>query len=111
MLRKSRNAVYSKLMAGAMTAAIEMRAQVLAGYLALVAFLGLGIGPSAVAAVTDFYFANDAAVGSSISIVVSIAAALSAALLALGIPAYIRKAEREEVWQEQPPAELPARIS
>jgi len=67
-------------------------------YLATVAFLGPGVGPSAVAALTDFYFANDAMVGRSISVVVSAAAVVSVALLVSSIGAYVRKTEAPQPW-------------
>jgi MFS family permease len=71
----------------------EMRAQVLAVYLAIVALLGPFIGSSAVAALTDFYFSNDALVGRSISVVLSVASVASVALLVSSIPSYIRIAD------------------
>ncbi len=71
----------------------EMRAQVIAIYLLAVTLIGTAIGPSAVALMTDQYFHNDAAVGSSIAVVASIAAALSAVVYSLGVGAYERKME------------------
>ena len=76
----------------------EMRAQVLAVYLAIVALLGPFIGSSAVAALTDFYFANDVLVGHSISIVLSVASVLSVVLLAASIPAYVRHTDVPRPW-------------
>jgi MFS family permease len=76
----------------------EMRAQVLAVYLAIVALLGPFIGSSSVAALTDFYFANDVLVGSSISVVLSVASVLSAVLLAASIPAYARNTDVPRPW-------------
>ncbi|HEX5048515.1 MAG TPA: MFS transporter [Gammaproteobacteria bacterium] len=76
----------------------EMRAQVLAVYLAIVALLGPFIGSSAVAALTDFYFANDAAVGRSISVVLSVASVGSVVLLVASIPSYVRSADALRPW-------------
>lgn len=70
----------------------EMRGQVIAIYLVTVTIIGLGSGPSAVAAVTQFIFASEDAVGRSIAVVATIAAVVSAGLLAFGVPAYKRKA-------------------
>lgn len=69
----------------------DMRAQVIAIYLLLVALIGQGIGPSAVAAMTDYYYADDALVGSSIAVVVGIACVISTVLYWIGIGAYERK--------------------
>jgi len=69
----------------------EMRAQVIAIYLTAVSIIGLGIGPSAVAAVTDYVFGDDAAVGVSLSLVIVAAAIASVVVLAAGIKAYQRK--------------------
>lgn len=71
----------------------EMRAQVIAVYLLAVALFGTALGPSAVAALTDYYFRNDAAVGSSMAIVSSAASLLSAVVLFAGVAAYRRKTE------------------
>ena len=70
----------------------EMRGQIIAIYLVLVTIVGVGSGSSAVAAVTDYVFMNDAAVGYSITTVATTAAVLSIILLSIGIPAYKRKA-------------------
>jgi hypothetical protein len=44
----------------------------------------MGLGPLMTAAVTDYVFGNDLAVGRSLSVVVGISAALSALLLGWG---------------------------
>ena len=75
----------------------EMRAQVIAIYLLAVTLIGTAIGPAAVALMTDRYFRNDAAVGSSIAVVATIAAALSAVVYWLGVGAYERKMEMSHV--------------
>jgi MFS family permease len=74
----------------------EMRAQVIAIYLLAVTVIGLSGGPSAVAAVTDFYFADDAAVGISIAIIAGLASLLGAIILSLGIGAYQQKAGQSD---------------
>ena len=70
----------------------EMRGQVIAIYMLVVTVLGNTVGASAVAGFTDYVFHNDAAVGHSISIVAPIACVLAAIVLAVGIPAYNRRA-------------------
>jgi MFS family permease len=74
----------------------EMRGQIIAVYLIMVTILGVGCGPSAVAAVTDFVFVDDDAVGKSIAIVATVAVVLCAGLLAASIPAYKRKMAQAE---------------
>jgi MFS family permease len=66
----------------------EMRAQVIAIYLLTTALVGNACGPSAVAAMTDYYFRNDAAVGSSIAVVATLAAVASAVIIWSGASAY-----------------------
>ena len=68
----------------------EMRAQVIAIYLLTTALVGNACGPSAIAALTDYYFHNDAAVGSSIAVVATLAAIASAVIILLGVSAYER---------------------
>jgi len=72
---------------------VGIRAQVTAVYLLVVTLVGLALGPSLVAAFTDYVFHDDVAVGKSIAIVASLAAAASAAVFVLGIGAYRRKVE------------------
>jgi len=66
----------------------EMRAQMTAIYIATVGILGLGTGPSTVAAMTDFVFNSDAAVGTSLSIVMTVACAVSVFVLLMGLKAF-----------------------
>lgn len=70
----------------------RMRAQVIAIYLLTTALIGNACGPSAVAAMTDYYFRSDAAVGSSIAVVATLAAMASAVIILLGASAYERHA-------------------
>jgi MFS family permease len=73
----------------------EMRGQIIAVYLVGVTIFGVGLGPSAVSAFTDFVFANDLDVGRSISVVATLASIISATLLALSLCAYRRKVSGE----------------
>ena len=69
----------------------EMRGQIVAIYLFVINLIGLAIGPSAVAALTDFYFRDDMAVGMSLSVVTVVASIIGVAIMAVGMRAYIRK--------------------
>jgi hypothetical protein len=73
-----------------------MRGQVIAIYMVVVTILGNTVGSSAVSAFTDYVFHADAAVGRSISIVAPVACVLAVIVLAVGIPAYNRKAARPD---------------
>jgi MFS family permease len=81
---------------GAAAAAVQemtpgpMRAQATAVYLFVISFIGLGIGPSAVAFLTERVFRDEAAVGASLAWVGLAAHLLAAAVLASGLRAFIR---------------------
>jgi MFS family permease len=66
----------------------QMRAQVIAVYLLATALIGTALGPSSVAAVTDFWFHDDRQLGASIAVVATAAAVLSTVILGSGIRAY-----------------------
>ncbi|MEK6805952.1 MAG: MFS transporter [Pseudomonadota bacterium] len=65
-----------------------MRAQASAVYLFIVNLIGLGMGPTAVALVTDYVFHDDAMVGQSLLIVTIVSLSLGAALLGAGLKPY-----------------------
>jgi len=79
---------------GAAPAAIQeivpprMRGQASAVYLLIANLVGLGIGPTAVALVTDYVFQDDKAVRWSLLIVGSGACAIAASLLWAGLRPY-----------------------
>ncbi len=65
-----------------------MRAQASAVYLFVVNLIGLGLGPTAVALVTDYVFHDDKMVGQSLLIVTVVSLTLGAALLGAGLKPY-----------------------
>ncbi len=81
---------FSTFAYGAAPAAVQMmtpapmRAVASAIYLFFLNFVGMGLGPLITAAVTDYVFRSDLAVGRSLALVVGVSAALSALLLAWG---------------------------
>lgn len=85
---------------GAAPAAIQeivpnrMRGQASAIYLFVVNLIGLGIGPTAVALITDYVFHDDQAVRWSIMIIAAIGCASAVALLAAGLRPYRETFER-----------------
>ncbi len=75
-----------------------MRGQASAVYLFIVNLIGLGLGPSAVAATTDFIFGDVYKVNYSLMIVATIAHLVSALLLWLGLKPFMRSLDRLKEW-------------
>jgi MFS family permease len=75
-----------------------MRGQASAVYLFLLNLVGLGIGPTAVAWVTEHVFGREDAVNYSLLLVSVVAAVTSAALLWVGLREYLRSLERLREW-------------
>jgi MFS family permease len=76
-----------------------MRGQASALYLFVVNLLGLGLGPTAVALLTDKVFADDQAVGYSLLIVTVSAELIAAVLLWLGLKPYRDSLARLHFWR------------
>jgi MFS family permease len=68
----------------------EMRGQIIAIYIFVLTLFGLGAGSPAIAAMTDFYFQDDAAVGKSVAVVTAASSSIGVVLLWVGIGAYRR---------------------
>ena len=78
----------------------EMRGQVSAVYLFFVNIIGIGLGPTVVALITDYVYADDAALRYSMSIVGGVAAVLGSGLLFLGLPAFKKSLARAKMWAQ-----------
>ncbi|MBI3208232.1 MAG: MFS transporter, partial [Candidatus Solibacter usitatus] len=76
----------------------RMRGQAGSLYLFVINMIGLGVGPTAVALVTDYVFGDDSRVGTSILIVSLTAHLISSVLLWKGLKPYVRSQERLEQW-------------
>ena len=76
----------------------SMRGQASAIYLFVINLIGLGIGPSAVAAATDFVFEDDQSVRYSLVSVASFAHVGAAALLWAGLKPFLASLERLKQW-------------
>ena len=72
----------------------QMRGQASAVYLFIVNLVGLGVGPTAIALVTDYVFANDQQLRWSMLIVGTVANVLAIALLAAGLKPYRETLQR-----------------
>jgi MFS family permease len=77
----------------------RLRGQVAALYFLLANLIGLGLGPTAVAATTDYVFGYDEAIGKSIALAAGVLCPLAALILWRGMPA-IREL-LDEVPEEQ----------
>nr|WP_232106154.1 MFS transporter [Pseudomonas mendocina] len=82
----------------------SMRGQASAIYLFVITLFGLGVGPTAVALVTDFVFADDAALRYSLLIVTTLAVLTSVILLAKSLKPYRESVTRLEQWAAASPA-------
>jgi MFS family permease len=75
-----------------------MRGQASAVYLFILNLIGLGLGPTAVAAVTQYAFGRDDAVNYSLAIVACSASLLAAMLLWLGLKPFLKSLDRLREW-------------
>lgn len=80
----------------------SMRGQASAIYLFVITLIGLGVGPTAVALVTDFVFADDVALRYSLLIVTTLAVLMSIILLAKSLKPYRESVTRLEQWAANP---------
>ncbi|WP_324733379.1 spinster family MFS transporter [Pseudomonas paeninsulae] len=79
----------------------SMRGQASAIYLFVITLIGLGIGPTAVALVTDYVFADDMALRYSLLIVSSMAVCSSVVLLSMSLKPYRDSVLRVQQWALQ----------
>jgi MFS family permease len=78
-----------------------MRGQATAVYLLVVNLIGLGLGPTAIALVTDHVFGFDAAVRYSLLIVPLAASLMAAMLFLVGLRSYNSSLGRLEMWLKE----------
>lgn len=78
-----------------------MRGQATAIYLLIVNVIGLGIGPTAIALVTDRVFGYDAAVRYSLLVVPVLANLLAVAFFLVGLKSYPASLDRLHIWLQQ----------
>jgi MFS family permease len=80
----------------------SMRGQASALYLFVITLIGLGLGPTAVALVTDYGFGDDNALRYSLLIVTTIAVSASVLLLWRGLHPYRESLQRLQQWSLNP---------
>jgi len=77
----------------------QIRGQISAIYVFMLNIIGVGIGPSLVAASTDFLYGSDLAVGKSLVLVASTLGPIGAVLFYSGMKAYRRCLEDSKRWE------------
>jgi MFS family permease len=77
----------------------QLRALVSAIYLFVINLAGIGVGPTLVAAITQYGFADDAAIKYALSIAVAVTAPLAIVLLGLGLKPYRAAIDDAKTWQ------------
>jgi len=65
--------------------------------------VGLGMGPTSVALLTDFWFADEGALRYSIAIVAAVATVAAVALMAWARPHFARSTAAAEAWSGPSP--------
>jgi len=83
----------------------QMRAQVVALYFFLANIFGVGLGPTIVAAITDYFYRDEMAVGYSLATAVAIITPIVAILVWLGLAPYRESLARAAAWAA--PTDLP----
>lgn len=78
----------------------QMRGQAVALYFLGANLVGLGLGPTVVAATTDYVFRDDAALGKSIALVAAILVPLAVTILLMGTRARCRAIEEARQWSD-----------
>ncbi|MBM3515660.1 MAG: MFS transporter [Alphaproteobacteria bacterium] len=76
----------------------QMRGQITAAYYFVISILGLTIGPTAVAVVTDFVFKDEAMLRYSVAWTVGVAGIFALVLLHYNLPHYRRGTVEAEAW-------------
>lgn len=79
----------------------SMRGQASAVYMFVITLFGLGVGPTAVALVTDYVFGYDESLRYSLLIITTVAVVAAAVLLWLGLKPYRQSVEHLQQWGEK----------
>jgi MFS family permease len=76
----------------------QMRAQVIALYFFLANIFGVGLGPTIVAAITDYVYRDEMAVGYSLATAIAVITPIVAILVWLGLAPYRESLKRAAAW-------------
>lgn len=78
----------------------DMRAMVAALFYFVISMIGLGLGPTSVAFLTDVYFRDEGMLRHSIAVVATVAGTLAVGILAWARPHFGRSVSAARAWQE-----------
>jgi MFS family permease len=78
----------------------QLRGRVSAVYFMIANLIGLGLGPTVVAACTDYVFADDRAIGKSMALVAVVFCPLGAVILATGLRRIRQMLEEASTWHQ-----------
>jgi MFS family permease len=81
----------------------EMRAKASALYYFVVSMVGLGLGPTSVALITDYYFRDEARLQHSLAIVATVAGLAAVAVLLWVRPWFRASVAAARAWNGEPP--------
>jgi MFS family permease len=87
----------------------EMRGQASAIYLFVISLIGLGIGPTAVAMMTDYVFRSPQSLYYSMLMVNTAAQIIAAALLFAGLKPFVKSLDYLQQWQQAQSLRQPAK--
>jgi hypothetical protein len=87
----------------------EMRGQASAIYLFVISLIGLGIGPTAVAMMTDYVFRSPQSLHYSMLMVNTAAQIIAAALLFAGLKPFVKSLDYLQQWQQAQSLRQPAK--
>jgi len=79
----------------------QMRGQASAVYLFIISIIGLGLGPQALALVTDYVFKDDNQINMSLLWTTTLAHVGSAVLLWLGLSHFRKSRDNVEAWLKE----------
>jgi MFS family permease len=79
----------------------ELRAQASAGYFLVINVLGLFLGPTSVAVLTDYVFKSEQAIHLSLAMVPGVLGTTCLLILLTGLTAYRRCAREADAWHER----------
>jgi MFS family permease len=82
----------------------DMRGQASAIYLFVINLIGLGLGPTVVAACTQYFFRRDDALHYSLALVTGVACALGGTLLYGALKPFLASLERRQAWNLSQPS-------
>lgn len=79
----------------------ELRGQSVALFFLAANLIGMGLGPTVLASITDYVFKDDAMLNRSIALTGTIIIPIAAAIMAFGLPAVRRAVEEARKWESE----------